>query len=279
MRYKYYFCEWYNENLMGFLKENNACYSPDKGVLEGELISFSVWSDWVNVNMILSELKKMKMGYPVISVEFSQTELNDAKWLVMSPKRQCVDIINAEEAYNYTCCWTTSNGISKANHEEQKGLFAIRKEPSMKTQTAFWTEDTGFAEIFTDYRVVKLVKDYSLGGVEFKSVMDKKGIRSENIFQMKSSNIIEKDSIATGYGEQKEVCPICGKEQFVIDNTYQLHLDFSKIDSRCDLYMTERIFGEGIAYPLYIISQRFYQLLKQNKLAGGIGVSPVVDIC
>ena len=95
---------------------------------------------------------------------------------------------------------------------------------------------------------------------------------------MTSPNILEKECIGIGFGEKIETCPKCGKEQYAIDNAYQLHLDFSKIKEQGDLYMTERIFGYGIAYSLYLISQRFYRLLKEENLAGGITFSPVVDI-
>lgn len=148
----------------------------------------------------------------------------------------------------------------------------------MTTQTAFWTEDTGLAERFADYRVYNLVKENFLNGIEFKKVMDKKGVYSETLYQMTSTNILGSECIGKGYGEEKEICHICGREQYCIDNAYQLHLDFSKIDLQSDLYMTERIFGPGISYPLYIISQRFYQLLKQNKLAGGVTFEAVAEI-
>ena len=64
----------------------------------------------------------------------------------------------------------------------------------------------------------------------------------------------------------------------MIDNTYRLPLDFSKIKQGEDFYMTERIFHEGIAEPLYIISQRFYQLLKKNKFIRNIRFIPVLDV-
>ena len=115
-------------------------------------------------------------------------------------------------------------------------------------------------------------------GIKFENVKNIKGFYSENIFQVITPNIIENESIGFGYGERKEVCHVCGKEQFVINNIYQLHLDVTKIKMQSDLYMTKPIWGKGIPYPLYIISQRFYQALKKNKLVGGIIVSPVQEL-
>ena len=75
-----------------------------------------------------------------------------------------------------------------------------------------------------------------------------------------------------------ETCRICEKEQFFLDHAEQLHVDFSKMPVQSDLYLTESIFGEGEPEPLFIISQRFYQLLNENKLARNVVFTPVIDI-
>lgn len=277
MRYEYNFYELYKAQLERYLQNKGIKYVKYEDDIVGGSLKFSVWSTDENCEVILKDLRDLRITAPCIYVTYSTSELNNSKLLILTPKKQVIDIINNEEAYRYSCRWISSMGVEKVNHDEQVGTLAIRKEPSTKTSTAFWSEDTGCAELFTDKRIYELVQEHSLQGVRFDNVMTKNGIYSENIFQMKSSNIITKDFIEMDHGERKVVCHICGKEQFVINDIYQLHLDFSKLKVQSDLYMTERMWGEGIAYPLYIISQRFYQLLKQNKLVGGITVSPVVE--
>ena len=115
-------------------------------------------------------------------------------------------------------------------------------------------------------------------GVQFKNVMLRKGMYSEKLFQLSSDKVLGKECIGIGFGEKILTCPKCGKEQYCIEDAYQLHLDFSRLREISDLYVTESVFGEGIARPLYIISQRFYQLLKEANLASRITFSPVVDI-
>ena len=73
---------------------------------------------------------------------------------------------------------------------------------------------------------------------------------------MTSSNILKKEDIVWGYGEKIEKCPMCGKEQ----------------------YVTERLFSEGFARPIYVISQKFYRLLVENKLDKNISFCPVVSV-
>lgn len=276
MKYQYYFYELYTEKVENYLREKNIHYQKNECNVTGDSLVFSIWSNNKNYKTILNELEKLNVRDPLVFVTYSASEINNAKLLVMTSRKQTIDIMNSEEAYRHSCKWISSMGVKKVKHEEQVKTFVIRKEPSSKTSTAFWAEDTGFAELFADKRVYELVKEHSLQGIIFENVMNKKGVYSENIFQIKSPNIITRDFIEMGHGERKVVCHICGKEQFFINNIYQLHLDLSKLTIQSDLYMTERMWGEGIAYPLYIISQRFYQLLKQNKLAGGIIVSPVV---
>ena len=278
MRYKYYFCEQCNPKLMALLETNNIHY-----VLSGQntcrqLVSFYIWNTSHNAEVLMKQFEKICTRAPIVSVEYSASELANARLLMMTPRRQNIDIVNESEAYVYSCERVDAFGITRVGHREQCQLFVIAKEPSMKTKTAFWTESTGFSEIFTKQSVYELVNENNLSGIEFKNVMMRNGNYSANEFQLTSKNKIDAQCIAMGYGERKLHCPICGKQQFFIDNVYQLHLDFNRIKDQSDLYVTECIFGEGIPYPLYLISQLFYQLLRENKLISAVTFSPVVEI-
>jgi hypothetical protein len=196
----------------------------------------------------------------------------------MRPKSQSVEIVNPDEAFRYSCQWVNSVGIHLRKHEKQVGPVAIAKEPDNRKSTAFWSEDTGFSVFFTSMRVVNLVEEHNLVGVSFQKVKLRNGNESENIFQMISPNIITQDCIEKKNLKMAETCCICGKEQFFLDHAEQLHVDFSKLPVESDLYLTESIFGEGDPEPLFIISQRFYQLLNENKLTRNVVFTPVVDI-
>lgn len=278
MRYKYYFCDLNRTELVNWLDKNLINYNSAGGGVVPQLVYFSIFSSAPNCKELLIELGNLNVKKPVITVEYTSSELSSANWLVIRPKKQCIDIINSRDAYVYSCRWTTSSGVRKAKHEAQQGLFAIAREPSAKTSTAFWAPDTGFAEIFTDQRIVDLSKEHNLVGFDFKNVLLKNGNISQYLYQMTSPYVLNKDCIALGYGEEKLACPMCGKEQYYINDTYQLHLNMHRDFTQSDLFVTERIFGEGRAYPLYIISQRFYQLIKKHKLTGNLMISPVVDI-
>ena len=276
--WRLHFCDRITPQLIGFLEKNHIRYRKSCEDTHIPLVIFNVWSTDNDVDMYMSELQGMNVGKPIKIVEYSKRELEDAQLLWLFPKKQCIDIVNTHEVYRYSCRYTNGLGVEKAAHRIQKSPFKICREPSMNTKTAFWTISIGFGELFTDSRVLNLVKEANLSGIQFQNVFLKNGKPSEKLFQAVSVNVLGDDLIGKGYGERKIVCPVCGKEQYVINNAYQLHLDFTKILKESDFYMTERLFGEGQAYPLYLISQKFYKLLKDNNLLGGLTISPVAKI-
>lgn len=274
MKYEYHFLKWKDTQLMEFLNEQKIEYQEGANQFR---VVFSIFSSSPKAEFYLEELKKMNIKENYITVEFTKKELSEADFLMMRPKRQSIDIEN-EDAFRYTCEWTSRLGEKVFQHEEQVKEAVVKKVPSMKKRNAFWCESTGFSVIFADKRIRKLAEENSLSGVEFKNVFLKNGTCSDDLFQMTSSNILKKEDIVWGYGEKIEKCPMCGKEQYVIDYVWQLHLDFSKIEKQSDMYVTERIFGEGFAEPIYVISQKFYRLLVENKLDKNITFSPVVNV-
>lgn len=278
MRYKYYYCEQQNSQLTNFLEENGIRYRLSGGGVVPTFVIFTLWSSSVNTHTFVKCLSALCKSDPIITAEFSSADLKQSKLLVVRPKKQSIVITNGKDAYQHSCEKIDSFGIARVGHEWQIDTLAIAKEPSSKTSTALWAADIGFAEIFADYRVRDLADANGLSGIEFQKVLLTNGTYSDKLYQLTSSHLIKREIIAEGYGEKKQKCPICGKEQYCIDSTYQLHLIDSENVAESDLYVTERIFGEGIAEPLYIISQRFYQLLIRNNLAGNVIFSPIVNV-
>ena len=279
MRTKYFFSTISRPVIIEWLESNKIDYYLDGGGIVRVFVNFTLWSSDPNIDKYLQELAEINVAHPSISPACTSAELLRANYLMICPKKQWVSIINQENAYRYTCQWITQiAGWRKANHEEQIDYFQIAKEPSIKTSTAFWHEDTGFAELFTDKRVHDLVIERNISGVMFKPVYLKNGDCSKNIFQMSAANLIESAQIQLGHGEKVQHCQFCGKEQYFIRSNYQLHLYTKELPFDQDFFATERIWGEGRAYPLYVISQRFYRLLKEHKLTGNISFVPVVEV-
>lgn len=276
MRLRYYYCERFSTALEDFLKKEKIKYKISSAT---SFVIFNIWSDEIDAEHKLHMANEMAwFGPSSIIAEYTPLEYSNAKLLVMRPHKQQIDIRNGEEAFRYLCTWKNFCGETRVNHETQIGSVVIAREPSINTKTAFWCEDTGFAQIFTSKHFVDLASENQLTGIVFRDVLLRNGKRSENLFQMTSDNIIGRECVGTGYGEKVNKCPCCGAEQYFIGDAHQLHLDFSKIQMHSDFYQTAPIFGEGIPNPLYIITQRFYQVLKNAKMDKNVSFSPVVDI-
>ena len=283
MRYRYYYCERTSERLIDYLTVESIKYNVTEGISAGRyacpaLVSFNIWADDKNAEQHMQALNAISQFGPTKYAEYSSRDYSKATYLMMRPKSQSVEIVNPDEAFQYSCQWGNSVGMHLRKHEKQVGPVVIAKEPDIRKSTALWSEDTSFSVFFASKKVVDLVNQHSLVGISFPKVKLRNENESENIFQMISPNIITQDCIGMENLKMVETCLVCGKEQFFLDHAEQLHVDFSKLPVESDLYLTESIFGEGDPEPLFIISQRFYQLLNENKLARNVVFTPVVDI-
>lgn len=283
MRYRYYYCEKTSERLIDYLTVESIKYNVTEGISAGKyacpaLVSFNIWADDKNAEQHMQALNEISRFGPTKYAEYSSRDYSKATYLMMRPKSQSVEIVNPDEAFQYSCQWINSVGMHLRKHEKQIGPVTISKEPDIRKSTAFWSEDTGFSVFFASKPVVELVEAHNLVGVLFKNVKLRKGNDSVNIFQMTSPNIIMQDCIELKNLKMVETCRICGKEQFFLDHAEQLHVDFSKVPIQSDLYVTEDIFGNGEPEPLFIVSQKFYQLLNENKLARNVVFTPVMDV-
>lgn len=285
MRYRYYYAENYTKRLLDYLVQENIKHEITGDIPTDEsvrfrfptVITFNIWADAKNADQHMQVLNQMSRFGPTKYAEYSKADYAKAPFLEMHPKYQRIEIRNSEEAFRYSCQWTNSVGEHVVRHEEQIGKIAIAKEPDIRKSTAFWREDAGGSITFASKPVVDLVTEHKLVGISFRPVQVRMGNDSEKIFQMTSPNIITQDCFVLDNAKVVDTCRICGKQQFYIDHADQPHIDFSKVPMQSDLYMTEPIFGGGISQPLFIISQRFYQLLVDSKLSRNVVFTPVVD--
>ena len=258
---------------MDFLTNNGIRFrTTGDGKLVPILVSFSIKEG----SPILSQLIRDFRLSPIITPVYSDQELYQAELLWFTPKKQHIEILNTCEAFTYSCRRIDARGISRARHEEQILSLCIQSEPKIGGKTALWASTTGFSEVYADRRLRELVCSYELKHVNFAPIYLPNGSASENLFQLTTDTHVCKEAIVLGNGEREIQCPLCGKSQYAVDRTYQPRLNKRYLDLESDLFITERIFGEGIARPLYFISQRFYRYLKQNGLSANVNFIPVI---
>lgn len=207
--------------------------------------------------------------------KFTADEIDAAQWLAIFPHRHCVEMLNFEQAFCY-CCSPAPYSKDKGYQHDQEQIedLMIASIPK-RTRTVFYAADTGFGEMFVDERIPEIVAARGIAGMRFRRTLDKKGRERSAFFQVVSDNIILRERVSLGHGEAYSECPCCYSKQIVLKDEQLLHLKGKPEELPGDFCMTERIFGEGIAHPYYLVSQRFYRILKENKMLGSVRAEPV----
>ena len=273
MKYRYY--------AAGSIKPG-LLEQPDKNE-----IKYKIKDDFVIINIvgpteregaIIKEISNQPFSLGnqlmlTVTCVFDKEELERAKLLTIRPKYQKFD-------YEDSALVEVCEGVQGNRHflYEQVGNLKVWDLPSTKSKTHFWAE--AYVErmfLLTSRAVYDLIQSSDIKGAVFKNVIVRGGKYSENFYQLTSDTVIGRECVEHGYGEKEFSCQVCGQKWYSLGNTVQLHLDFSKFELNKDIYITEAMFGRNSAAPLYIISQKLYRLLNENKLLKNVIVEPVFD--
>ena len=131
---------------------------------------------------------------------------------------------------------------------------------------------------YSQEEVCEFMRNNNITGIQMKPVtLEGKGHEIvSGLYQLCSEKVVPSEKIFIDETQKVGRCPICGSLKVLCKQDYQLQLIGSALDLSDDFYMTEAIFGEGISYPLYIISQKLYQLLVCAKMSQNVIFEPVV---
>lgn len=274
MRKKFSYCEKYSEKVELYLNNHEIKYKTvGDGILVPKLISFAVYDGVASA----PEFRQLIHGKPIVTNEFTQKELNAAGYLTMRPQKNIVNIANANEAFLYKCQRKSLFGVEKFSHKEQVGLIRVKKF-NLKGTTYFFSPTTGFSEIFAKDSICDFIKDQNVTGMEVRPVLlDERNHEMESgLCQLWSKKTIPKNMIFLDEKQAIEKCPVCGSSKILCKQDFQLQLVGSISDLSDDFCMTEAIFGEGISYPLYIVSQRLFQLFVRTGMSRNVVFEPVL---
>ena len=257
MRFDVIFSITLSDEIIRELEDYKIKYS-----VTGHIVVFHIYRDQDCYEYFAQKYSK---AIGVTLLKFSKKELLNTEWLVVNPIYNKVSIINEDEAFSYSCNSVNSYGVEFSNHRDQRMPIQIRGDITWKKRF-FLAADTGYGEIFVNNHIVKLVNDGQISGCRFDTVYDRKGFPCENTLQLIAEDVIPDDCIALNHGERRLVCPDCGRIQYEVGSSYQLHLFRNKLNSEKDIFMTRNIFGSGQAHALVVISNRFYRVLSENQM-------------
>ena len=273
MKKKIDFCEQNKEKLIRYLQKENIKYKligDDK--LVPKMICFSCF-DYELTN----ELVKLIKHEAIVSNFFSDEELLNASFLTLRPQNGCIEIVNEEEAFDFFCPIKSLFTNGKYRHKEQKADFVIANVSFPKT-IFLLSEDSGKHYIFTRKETYDFLKKNKITGIVSRSVLQKQGnvLSESNLLQIGSDKKIPYKEIFCGENVKVKKCSFCGTYTINIMQDYQLMLKGKAQDYTDDFYQTEAVFGPGITKPLFVVSNKFYKLLVENKMNKGLTFEPVV---
>lgn len=270
MKYRYYAAGSIKPGLLEWLEKNEIKYS-----IPHEFVIINIVGPNERERAVLEELSKKNQLILTVTCVFDKKDLERAKLLTIRPKFQKFDYSVEDPALVEVC-----EGVQGNRHllYEQVGNLKVWDLPSTNSKTHFWAEAYVARKfLFTTRTVYDLVQANDIKGAVFKNVIVRGGKYSEDFYQLTSDTVIGRECVKLGYGEKEFSCQVCGQKWYSLGNTVQLHLDFSKFELYKDIYITESMFGYNSAAPLYIVSQKLYRLLNENKLLKNVIVEPVFD--
>ncbi len=242
------------------------------------------------LDTVYFKLRRDSKAYPAIIpfvapkdriqiVSYSEAERSAAAWLEITPKFQTVEILNEDASFSLSCTYIGADGAEHAQHSRQIAPFEIKDEIKWGKRKSFAAPDHGGSEVFTCGAVKQLVKDASITGCDFLAVLNRKtGLPCKDTFQLVAQTEVPMESILLGQGETEQVCPLCGKTQFVLENAYQFHLVQHLLPTTIDAIRTPAVFHDGQAEAVTLISQKFYQALKVSGLCYGLDFTPAIMV-
>ena len=264
--------EW-SRNLEEKLIELNIKYKREiiQGIMDN--IIFEVTKGTTQGNEIASFVGEDSSNY-LTYVEYSKKELTNSEFLRIIPKLQSVEILNRDEAFESTCKEIDKHSITRTNHQKQIIPFKIKYSP--KNTTCLYSIDNGFSYVFANKKFYDLANDNGITGFKFNHVHGKNGEIFNDFYQLEANNVIKFDDINIEKHCEIRECRICKKQSIIVDELFQLSLNFYKSELKDDFYMTEQIFGEGIPERYYIISQKLYRLMEQEHMDKNVYFVPVL---
>lgn len=286
----------FSDALIAFLDKENIKYERIECFETGPHVPtpsvfFEFTSKNPNHQYILNELAKFNVKV-VEKDGYTAKDINNAKYLELYPKG-IFEFVNAICKRQIRVVEKDGKKAICNAHYEQAEPIILAKKPNENGGTALWHTINGF--LLVNKHVRKLVEDHNLTGMVFNDVYvgARKKEKSDYIFQVTVSEPIGAECMPKDFGSRQGerdiyYCPICNEVVFCFNPfRFQLRFDRNKINLTKDLYITKEMFTQSDrdyferhwdpTYAIVIISQRFYQLLKENKLLKGVRVFPICE--
>ena len=263
-----------DKRVLRFLNQHNVSYQSN-----GLIITANVFEDDVQFRAIESFMLKAN-AVDVKDAIYDSEELESAEWLSIKSEWWSQ---YPEPRDNFAYMSTTYDSIEYCKGADNiyycgKGLrqvhpFMMAKRPNWGARNFMmlnWVPD----ELFVSQKACKILEGAGLLGFELWDVVDKKYIPYETVKQIHIETQLQEGLDAHAI-DQELVCPVCGFKKYIA-KTGLIKFQKGLFDGlKCDVVKTKEKFGEIGCDSLILVSQKFYNVVKENSIDRGLVFEPV----
>lgn len=264
----------FDKRVLRFLSRHKIAYQSD-----GLITSVEAFEDDERFGDIELYMRKMN-AVDVKDAIYEKTELENSEWLTIKsewwhqypePRDNMAYMSTTYDSTEY--CKGTDNGYYCGKGLRQVHPFMMAKRPNWGARNFMmlnWVPD----ELFASLKACEILEDAGLLGFELWDVIDKKHISYENVKQVHIKTQL-REGLDPRAVEQELVCPVCGFKKYIA-KTGPIKLQKGLFDGlKCDVVRTTEKFGEIGCDSIILVSQKFYNVVKENRIDRGLVFEPV----
>lgn len=217
--------------------------------------------------------------------QYSNQELQSAKWLVVRSSFSKVYPENASDLSKSFCLSrVTKNGLTIMRHCHILGNYIVKKPVKWGKRFFAAALPGGEHEVFCNLEARNVMERAGLRGVEYEEVRKSgTGVAEENLYYLKAQNTLVNGAIVPISDMDTYTCDQCGMHMLGYRNTRgQFGIRANLIDDSVDFYRTLPLFSPTVTDPSliegssrFIVSRRFYQLVKELKMDRALWFEPI----
>ena len=215
--------------------------------------------------------------------QYTEEERRQGKLLEIRCITAKLDPANYEDVYRETCVFDRSHiGTDMGHHKIQANPLEIRRMFKWGN-SHFFSGSITTGGLFCDDRAVSIMECAGLKGLQYGPVLKwKTNVPVSNVHQILPSNTIPDGAFIPIRDVEPYTCEICGMQMLRISGKKPLYgIRDELLNCDIDFCRTLPLFLDCSAERYsggrthYIISQRAYRVLKENKMCRGVEFTPL----
>lgn len=215
----------------------------------------------------------------MITTVFTKAEIAKAEWFTIRSKWRWDYPQPDSDDFGYIKGITYSGRCPECGANAiQVGKFRVRKSPKWNTKAFLmlnWVEDV----LFLSEKAKTILEASDLKGFGFSEVLNTRGKAVvPDIYQLCVDNCLPEGMLINEkYIRLKYQCPVCGTKKYVLTGRGVAYKKGALDGVKSDIIAGGDILGDGhLACRKLIISRKFYETIKANKLGNQLELHPVI---